>query len=771
MPFLIPVIAAVGAAVGTVATAISFGVATLGTAFGLEAGLAITLGDTVASIALSAIASTVLGALSPHPNLNGGAQVQFTADKNAGVPYLVGRTGSAGNIVFIDTSNDGHNKWIHYFVVFSTGPVDSFQGFTANQTAISFTSGAATTSPYNGKMWLTTQVGTQPSSVLAAPSGTGTVPEWTSSHKLSGLAAARWVLQSDQKTYPAGPPQPLWVWKGALVYDPRLDSTYPGGSGSQRSGTPSTWTWSENPYLHALTWCLGQTSNGIRTVGLGAPISAIDVASFVTGANVADANGWKCGGAVSSQDSKWDVLTAMLQAGGGTPVRQGNQISCIVSTPLVSVATLTGAEVVGEAQITGSQPRRSRINSVTPTYRSETHKWEQVAADPVTISAYVTADGQKRSKAITWALVQSATQVAQLAYYSIADAREFTPVTLPLKARWNALKPGDCITIADSELGMSSQTLMVLTRQRDPATGMPTFTCRSETTAKHAAALAMSGSPPPTPSLSAVDLVNVPAPGAGVWTSAGVTLSDAGTGQQTSALQVTGAIDNPNASGIVVEYSVASSGVWIAWPVLPASTTTVNITGMAPNTSYDVRVSYIQRGNQGSPATATGSPTTSGAGATINRFAQSGVVDTATYTNASGVSWLDCTSVTLTNLFLGGTINVDTTALLSSQFGTGGSPNRGSASWRLISRLHSGGGDLQVLASGTNVLFPTSLFYTLNFSSLASGSGIFSNTATVAGDRDFLFQIEANSVGGFGNAYLNQAGSPNATSMRVQYFI
>jgi hypothetical protein len=104
-----------------------------------------------------------------------------------------------------------------------------------------------------------------------------------------------------------------------------------------------------------------QADDGRRRAGGG-----IDVAAFVEGANVADANGWTCGGIVYSTDDKFDVLSTMLQAGGGKPMRLGALISCYVSTPRVSLATLTGADVIGEAVIPAGRARRDRINAVAP---------------------------------------------------------------------------------------------------------------------------------------------------------------------------------------------------------------------------------------------------------------------------------------------------------------------------------------------------------------------------------------------------------------------
>ncbi len=80
--------------------------------------------------------------------------------------------------------------------------------------------------------------------------------------------------------------------KGALRYDPRLDSTVPGGSGSHRADNQATWAWddsgSRNPALQLLWFMLGWRINGIVSVGCGIPPERIDLESFITAANLCD---------------------------------------------------------------------------------------------------------------------------------------------------------------------------------------------------------------------------------------------------------------------------------------------------------------------------------------------------------------------------------------------------------------------------------------------------------------------------------------------------
>ena len=82
--------------------------------------------------------------------------------------------------------------------------------------------------------------------------------------------------------------------KGAKVYDPRLDSTVAGGSGSQRADDQTTWAWSDsgsrNPALQELFYELGWKINGKLAVGKGVPKARIDLASYAVAANVCDEN-------------------------------------------------------------------------------------------------------------------------------------------------------------------------------------------------------------------------------------------------------------------------------------------------------------------------------------------------------------------------------------------------------------------------------------------------------------------------------------------------
>src|SRR5690606_30130410 len=228
----------------------------------------------------------------------------------------------------------------------------------------------------------------------------------------------------DRDIFVNGVPEPRWIGRWMKVYDWRKDSTYPGGDGPQREGDWRTWGYSENPYVHARAFLRGHfrlNNDGTldytkRIAGVGVPPSAIDMAAFTEGANVADTNAWTISGSWSTSDQKWQVLVSMLQAGGGQPINRGAQVSVLINTPRVSTYSYTRDDMIGQAEVRPLTRRRERKNTIVPRYRSEAHNWEYVAADDVTATVYRTEDrGEPRSTEIQYTYVRSPKQAAQLA--------------------------------------------------------------------------------------------------------------------------------------------------------------------------------------------------------------------------------------------------------------------------------------------------------------------------------------------------------------------
>jgi hypothetical protein len=105
---------------------------------------------------------------------------------------------------------------------------------------------------------------------------------WTSNHKLSGLAYVALRFKWNQDAY-NGLPEVRVTVRGKKIYDPRLDTTK-GGSGSHRQDTASTWAYSANSSLVLLDYLRN------TRYGKGLPNDAFEsnYETFKTSANTCD---------------------------------------------------------------------------------------------------------------------------------------------------------------------------------------------------------------------------------------------------------------------------------------------------------------------------------------------------------------------------------------------------------------------------------------------------------------------------------------------------
>ncbi|WP_309091712.1 hypothetical protein [Phenylobacterium sp.] len=608
------VAAAVGAAVSWVGGAVASAGALLTSSLsvaGLSTFTASAITGAVGSLALNAGLAVLSTALMQPQVGAGGSPVAFKADPAAPVSGVMGRFGVGGRQLHGNVWGKG-NLYLSFATALSLGPIDSIVQFRANDTVVTFPGPqglAAPVEPYKDKMWMTYRMGLPSDAALSPPSGVSdgspSMSEWTASHRAPMLAHSFWTLKNNSKraSYEGGVPRPLWTLLGMKVWDPRLDSTYPGGSGSQRRDDWTTWAYSENPYLHALAWARGHhklnTDGSIdrtkRIAGIGAPDEAILIDTLVHGANVADANGWVIAGEWTTSDDKWQVYAAMLQAGGGVPLGQGAKIGCMVEAPRASILTLTSEDIVGPVRIAVMASRRDRPNTIVPRYRSEPHKWEEVPAGSVSSATYVAEDGdEERTREVSYRYVRQAKQAAELAAYDLANARETLRPTIPAKPYLLGLRAGDAFEVEAPETGMNGQKLVLVRRTFDPATATVTLECRSETDAKHAWALGQSANPPDSPSLTAVD-PTPPMPEATEWAAvAGTVAGD--DGSEVPAVVLTGGMPDGVADQVVIEYRAFGATDWIEEVAATPELAKRVIAGVTSG-DWEVAVSY-RRGNR-----------------------------------------------------------------------------------------------------------------------------------------------------------------------------
>lgn len=603
MPFLLPAAASAVAAAAPAAAA----------AGAASAGIGATLTSIAGNVLMNVAISAAMSIFQPQVGV-AGRTFEWTLDPDGPIPFAAGRIGVPGSAVYRKTFGPDLMYYGIPSVLSGAGPIDGYEAFLADDESVTFDgSGKAVSSQYAGELWYKNKLGTQPDTAITSPTGLkngATLPGWTSAHKLSGKASYMIVMGENSKgtAFPTGEIKPLITLRGLKVYDPRLDSTYPGGSGSHRLSNPATWTYSANPILWALKWTLGlwegPTGKGAPQVdyqvgGIGAKLSGIDVPAFVAAANVADANGWTCAAYPTTDDDKHQVLTGFLQAGGAIYAQRAGKISCIQrAAPRTSIVTVSAYDTAGPLEIDTAASRIDRINTLRPRFWSEPHRWQMTALDQeVTAQAYRDEDGGVRPSGIDYPYVTNARQAGQLAALQIANTREGIAGVIPLKPHLQRIRPGDAFTITEAGFVLNGLKCLCLNTDYDPATGVVRVSFVSETDAKYPFALGQNPTPPTPQVIEPVDPRYVSPPDVGDWTLAAETLVE--NGSSIPIIAFTGACENATAESVIFEFRPVDDPprLWAGAGVEGPAVERKEVGGpITQGTAYEGAVSY-RRGN------------------------------------------------------------------------------------------------------------------------------------------------------------------------------
>ena len=334
--------------IGIIAGAVALIAGTIAT-FGIGAAAFAALAGSVAAIAGIVATVASLGAqLLTKPPPARGSVTQILIGPDAPSPYPMGEGYFAGALrhdtAYGATLNKVPNPYRWMVCVYSVVTAAALTPYVDL---------AAIDSYYSGFLYTDTQLGATPESAALSPHFAGP-PGWDAASKLSGSPAIGWNLlfDKDGKRFASGVPVLGAYGQWAKVYDPRLDSTFPGGSGAHRIDDEDTFEWSENPALHAGTYAYGRFQNDSlpggrrRVLGVGLPADGIDWANVAAWANVCDANSWRLFGVVYEPGDRWQNLSDIAQAGGAVPVLTADALTFHYAAPRVPLDTITEADLV-----------------------------------------------------------------------------------------------------------------------------------------------------------------------------------------------------------------------------------------------------------------------------------------------------------------------------------------------------------------------------------------------------------------------------------------
>ena len=317
----------------------------VGSLFG--GGLIATAVSAAVTLGLNALTKAIFGGGGQRPS-DGQITVRGSVEsrtRNYGIVHT-------GGVLSFEESSSGT---LGLVLTLGTGEETEILEHRINDKAVTVDgSGTVTNSSYHSAVHIYTRLGSDTQTAISEV--TSVFPQWTSNHRQRGCAHAALICDPVKQelfseVYNGREPVYSQIRKAVKVYDPRLDSTFPGGSGPQRLANRSTWAWSDNAALvmadyfaHEDGYGLGYDKINWTNIAAQAAIADQTVTTS-TGATIAR---WRLWASIKlASDERRQVLENMRKACDGF-FWQGTdyKINLLVGAYEAPTLTLTDSHII-----------------------------------------------------------------------------------------------------------------------------------------------------------------------------------------------------------------------------------------------------------------------------------------------------------------------------------------------------------------------------------------------------------------------------------------
>mgnify|MGYP003119429645 CR=1 FL=1 len=430
----------------------------------------------LASVAIYAAASAALSALSPvpdMPNLGGygdyvsEAQGRTQMIKQPAQPRRVayGKVRVSGVLSYISTTDK--DSVLHLVISMVTHEINSFVSFRVDEDTLvmrnnevlepkRFRKGASKsgtsfnpiTNPAKSLVEINPHLGTddQQADTLL----TQRVKEWTTDHRLRGIAYMYAKLDFDTDAFPNGLPNISAVIEGKKVFDPRDSST----------------AYSNNAAL-----CIRDYLTDTR-YGLSCSADEIDDTSFIAAANVCDedvtlaAGGtqkrYTLNGTFQTNSAPKKIIENMLSSCGGILTYTNGKFRLLVAEYRTPAITLTQDDFHGPIQLAATQSQMENYNSIKGVYSPESNGFIATDYPPITSSTFVSEDnGETRYLDYDLPYTTNSPRAQRLAKIILYRNRQQVVLQCQLSMKGFNLAVGDTCYVTLPRYGFSSKVFEV----------------------------------------------------------------------------------------------------------------------------------------------------------------------------------------------------------------------------------------------------------------------------------------------------------------------
>ena len=414
-------------------------------AIGLIVAGAILRSPQLIKLGVGLAITQVAGLFSKNQHAGEGFGDQLQLRKDPIAPRLVayGKTGTGGNLVYQEGFGE-NNETLSTVIAVAGHEITSLEKFKWGGEVVSFTNNNANGN-FHDHMFLYEHMGsddqTADSDLVSLSS------KWTNDHRLRGIAYFHLKLVFDREKFDKGFLDPVFIFKGRKVYDPRKDSTN-GGSGAHRLNDETTWEWSDNSALCTADYLKGIKVGGTLIAGMGIADSRIDWDNVIAEANVCDETvslkgggtekRYTCNGFIDPRQNHRRNLEQLVSSMAGTVVFQAGTWRIYAGTPRPALKTRTVDDVFGAVSLQAKRGISEKVNSIRGIYADVNEDFQPKDYPPRQNQTYIDEDGGfELWLDVDLTMTTSPTMVQRIAKINLERARKerildlmFFPVAL-----------------------------------------------------------------------------------------------------------------------------------------------------------------------------------------------------------------------------------------------------------------------------------------------------------------------------------------------------
>ncbi|HKO88787.1 MAG TPA: hypothetical protein VJU83_09765 [Burkholderiales bacterium] len=539
----------------------------------------ITIGQLVMAVAAFAVSSILAKKAAGSYSAKARDRMQVVRSAVQPRRLIYGRTSVSGPLIYA-TSSGNKKEYMHMVIALATHELQSIDVIWLNDEIVGAldADGNVTTGRYAGFCRVRKFLGTADQEAdpdLISDSG----GQWTSAHRLQGIAYVYVRLKWNMDKFPLGLPNVRAEVLGKKVYDPRTETT-----------------------AYSRNWALCVRDYLTSTYGLGCADDEIDDDSVIAAANISDEDvelddlspatthkRYTMNGCVELSDRPRDIIAEMTSAAAGAVTWTNGRYRVFAGAYDAPVATLTVSDLRGAIEVQTRTPRQSLFNGVRGTYSDPDKLWQPGDFPPVRNPLYVEQDGGEEIFAdLELPYVINGLRAQRLAKIKLEEARQGITVRWPGNLNCFKLAVWDTVSVTVDYLGWDAKVFRVMEWTVSGTGGVDLVLREVASTAwdwNHGEATVIDSAP--DTNLPAVR--DVSPPGVPTLTET-LYQTIASAGIKTRAIVTWGESSDDFVVGYVFEYKLQELSDWQVFAPRPG--TTVQIDDLAPG-RYNMRVKAV----------------------------------------------------------------------------------------------------------------------------------------------------------------------------------